>query len=133
MDESKNITNINIFGGNNQVLPNATHASQTIIGGTSADSQPTLDIPMATYIGDQEALRGYIIRIGQAPDVVTLCKSVVADIFNDVLADTVNPADTVKSEAFINALIPLCTFDSGKTVKNIRAAIRKYVLCEVEP
>ena len=116
---------LNIYGGNVQLLPNATTAVQYVFGEAGPVSEP-----LALYIEDGETRRNYLVRITQSPDVVTLCQTVLADLFNEVFADYEEPAKLIKSKEFIQALIPLLPFDSGKTERNIRHAIRKYVLGE---
>ncbi len=116
----------NIHGGNVQVLPNASSAVQYIYEENThveADS-------LAPYIHDERERRNYARRIAQSPDVTTLCQTVLSDMFNDVLADFTAPHQLVKSKEFIHAIIPLLTFDMGKSEHNLRHAIRKYVLGE---
>ena len=64
------------------------------------------------------------------PDVATLCQTVLTDLFNEVFCDCVEPAKLIKSKEFINAIIPLLPFKQGKSLRNIRRAIVKYVLGE---
>ena len=116
----------NIRGGNVQVLPNATTAVQYIYGEPAPERRDTL----APYIHDEAERRNYERRIAQSPDVTTLCRTVLTDLFNDVLADFTEPVRLVKSKEFIQALLPLLTFESGKTERNIRHGIRRYVLGE---
>lgn len=116
----------NISGGNVQVLPNATTAIQNIYGPVSDDEEMTL----APYIHDREERRNYAQRIRSCGDSVTLCKTVLADLYNDVLGDCIQSRELVKGKEFINALKPLLAFECG--VENLRHAIRKYVLGEIK-
>ena len=58
------------------------------------------------------------------------CQTVLTDLFNEVFCDCVEPAKLIKSKEFINAIIPLLPFKQGKSLRNIRRAIVKYVLGE---
>lgn len=118
----------NINGGNVQVLPEATVAVQNIFAGEGEK----VETPLDPYIHDKSDRLNYAQRITACPDVVTLCKTVLADLYNEVLADSVGSQDLVKSKPFINAVLKLCTFSSGKTEENLRIAIRKYVLGELK-
>lgn len=86
--------------------------------------------PLASYIQDEEVRHDFVKRIAQCPDVATLCQTVLTDLFNEVFCDCVEPAKLIKSKEFINAIIPLLPFKQGKSLRNIRRAIVKYVLGE---
>lgn len=118
----------NINGGNVQVLPEATVAVQNIFGGEGEN----VETPLDPYVHDKADRLNYVQRITACPDITTLCKTVLADLYNEVLADSVGSQDLVKSKPFINAVLKLCTFSSGKTEENLRIAIRKYVLGELK-
>lgn len=85
---------------------------------------------LASYIQDEEVRHDFVKRIAQCPDVATLCQTVLTDLFNEVFCDCVEPAKLIKSKEFINAIIPLLPFKQGKSLRNIRRAIVKYVLGE---
>ena len=113
---------LHIHGENIQVLPNAMFAIQYIC------LEPC-DL-LASYIQDEEVRHDFVKRIAQCPDVATLCQTVLTDLFNEVFCDCVEPAKLIKSKEFINAIIPLLPFKQGKSLRNIRRAIVKYVLGE---
>ena len=69
-------------------------------------------------------------RLCACPDTVTLCQTVLTDLYNEILADYSSPLKLVKSRAFISALLPHLTFVNGANVPSIRYGIRKYVLGE---
>lgn len=115
----------NISGGNIQVLPNATTAIQNIY--EQADDEE--DKVLAPYIHDKVERRNYVLRIKSCSDSVTLCKTVLADLYNDVLGDCIKSQDLIKGKEFITAIKPLLAFECG--VENLRIAIRKYVLGEI--
>ncbi len=115
------------YGGTLQNVPDAKVAIQYVFGLGGENNEST---PLDPYVHDKIERMNYIQRIGQCPDVVTLCKTVLVDLYNDELADFSDSRTLVKSDDFIQALILLLTFDEGRTVKNIRRSIRKYVLGE---
>lgn len=85
---------------------------------------------LAAYIPDEALRLLYERRLRSCPSMVIVCQTVLPDLFNDVLADYSAPRKLVKSRAFISALLPHLTFESGATVENMRSGIRKYVLGE---
>ena len=107
---------LHIHGENIQVLPNAMFAIQYIC--LDPGEKP------------EEVRHDFVKRIAQCPDVATLCQTVLTDLFNEVFCDCVEPAKLIKSKEFINAIIPLLPFKQGKSLRNIRRAIVKYVLGE---
>lgn len=116
----------NISGGNVQVLPNATTAIQNVYSQSCSEE----DMALAPYVHDLGERHNYVRRIKACHDSTTLCKTVLADLYNDVLADCINSRDLVKSKEFINAIKPLLAFECG--VEALRAAIRKHTLGETE-
>lgn len=83
---------------------------------------------LASYIQDEEDASRLREANRPMPDVATLCQTVLTDLFNEVFCDCVEPAKLIKSKEFINAIIPLLPFKQGKSLRNIRRAIVKYVL-----
>lgn len=116
----------NISGGNVQVLPNASTAIQYNYG-QAADGE---DMALAPYIHDTDERHNYAQRIKSCRDSVTLCKTVLADLYNDVLGDCIKSRDLIKGKEFLTAIKPLLAFECG--VENLRIGIRKYVLGEIE-
>ena len=127
--EKSDVT-FHIHGGNVQVLPTATTAIQNNFGGVN-DSGSDAPTPLDPYIHDRAERQNFLRRITQCPDAVILCKTVLADLYNDVLADFEGSKELIRSKTFVEAIMPLLTFDSGKSVKNIQALIRKYVFGEL--
>ncbi len=115
------------YGGTLQNVPDAKVAIQYIFGSEGKNNEAT---PLDPYVHDRAERMNYIQRITQCSDVVTLCRTVLVDLYSNELADFSDSRTLVKSDDFIQALIPLFTFDEGKTIKNIRRSIRKYVLGE---
>lgn len=126
MEDKSNVT-IVITGGNNQVQPNATTGVQMNFGSGKGDENSS--DPLMTYIADEETRKRYIARLASCTDVPTLCKTVLLDMYDEVIKDLPEPEETIKSKTFINAIIPyLVCIDSGKTIPNIRSYIHKYIL-----
>lgn len=131
---------LHIHGENIQVLPNAMFAIQYICldPGEKPEVVSEKDVRpdpepcdlLASYIQDEEVRHDFVKRIAQCPDVATLCQTVLTDLFNEVFCGCVEPAKLIKSKEFINAIIPLLPFKQGKSLRNIRRAIVKYVLGE---
>ena len=99
MTEEKTTININIHGGNNQILPNATHAEQHFhYHNTEAAYQPS----RTRIYNNVEVDAGYIEQLHKCYTAANLA---------------------VKAEFFTN-LLPFCpNLKKGKTECNIRAHI----------
>ena len=109
-----------------QIQPNATIAIQNISSLINEEDNKA----MAPYVHDVEERYNYIQRIRACNDSVTLCKTVLADLYNDQIADCIKSQDLIKSKEFITSIMPLLSFECG--VENLRIAIRKYVLGEIK-
>ena len=124
---------INIHGGNNQILPNATEAVQNFYGtGESvsrpdAPSLPTLSDdyldPAASrlipYLNNKADLEEYLIQLQACQSASELAR-IILDMCSK--EDRVTPDEIVK-DRFISLFLPLVSFTGGKTVNNIRARI----------
>ena len=121
----------NIYGGSNQILPNATSATQNYYGDeaelekddVSKDKEPILS-PEATrlfsYINKVEDLRVYLVQIAECTNAVELARVIVNMAERE---PKITPEEIVK-ERFISLFLPLTPlFVSGKTISNIRARI----------
>lgn len=134
MEEKSNIT-FNISGGNNQILPNATHAVQNFYGDQFAEealkASTNLEEVIAPlteeekdlqkYINKVELLKRYISRLQQCTSASDIGKIVV-----DMRMDEEVRVDEVEcvKERFINVLLALApNLSGGKTVSNVRQRI----------
>lgn len=121
----------NIYGGSNQILPNATSATQNYYGDeaepeeddVNKDEEPVLS-PEATrlfsYINKVEDLRVYLVQIAECTNAVELARVIVNMAEREL---KITPEEIVK-ERFISLFLPLTPlFVSGKTISNIRARI----------
>lgn len=121
----------NIYGGSNQILPNATSATQNYYADEAEpeeddadkEEEPALS-PEATrlfsYINKVEDLRVYLAQIAECTNAVELARVIVNMTERE---PRITPEEMVK-ERFISLFFPLTPlFVSGKTVSNIRARI----------
>jgi len=121
----------NIYGGNNQILPNATKAEQNFYGDQFAEKtlakdgeapQPLTEEEQALsiYINKVESLRGYITLLRS-------CKT--ARDLGEVVATMRQQEPTLTNElivkqSFISLLLPFVPkWEKGQTIDNIRVAI----------
>ena len=120
---------ININGGNNQILPNATEAVQNFYGDRFSEhpvpDEPAKEIQLpeaqklALYI-NKECLDRYLALIGECRSATELAKVVVEMVEQE---PKLFPEEMVK-ERFIKLLLPFASkLEKGKTIDNIRARI----------
>lgn len=130
---------ININGGNNQILPNATEAVQNFYGDQFAErilANPASDgasIPevskLSLYI-DKVNLPGYISQIGECLNATEFAK-VVISIFEQEPKLT---EEEIVKERFIRLLLPFATkLAKGRTIDNLRARINDALLSRPKP
>lgn len=135
MSEKPSVT-INVYGGNNQVFPNATEAVQHIYvgapSGVQSDDTPSASASEAgldtfaaekalllAYIGDRQKLESYIVGLGECTDASELAQLTVS-LSRDCGIDK---SIIVKSR-FIRLLFPFAhRVTHGKSVDNVRARI----------
>lgn len=121
--------NININGGVNQILPNATEAKQIFYGDQFAESLLNTDTPqepsgpeiekLAIYI-NKENLPGYLARIAECQTATELAMVIVQMAEQE---HRLAPQDIVKAR-FIHLLLPYATkLSKGTSVDNVRARI----------
>ena len=121
---------INISGGNNQILPVATHAEQHYhtagtVGAVSHCANPDLsndmqDHRLAIYINNVEDLRRYLSLLSACQSAAEVGRC-VTQMVQHTPGLTI---DTAKTEPFISILLCLATsVTKGITVENFRKAI----------
>lgn len=117
-------THINIYGGNNQILPNATQAVQNFYGSEFASKEkeeplPPEVQPLLLYI-NKENLADYLARIGECQTATELA-AVVLDMVGKESRLT---SDLIVKERFIKQLLPFADkITKGATVDNVRQRI----------
>lgn len=129
-----NDVTININGGNNQILPNATEAVQNFYGDQFAEKKlsntadgiescPEAD-KLSLYI-NKVNLPGYISQIGECQTATEFAK-VVLSIFEQESKLT---EEEIVKERFIRLLLPFATkLAKGRTIDNLRARINDALL-----
>ena len=120
---------INIYGGSNQILPNATEAKQIFYGDRLAEkilsgespkeeSLPEVD-KLSIYI-NKENIPAYLSQIGECQTATELAKVVVEMAEHEPRLT----AEEIVKERFISLLLPFAfKLTKGKTVDNVRARI----------
>lgn len=120
---------ININGGNNQILPNATEAVQNFYGDQFAeyilkkqdedDESSTQKERLALYI-NKENINGYLAQIGECNNATELAKVVVQMCEQE---PRLTQEEIVK-ERFIRLLLPFAKrLTKGRGIDNLRARI----------
>lgn len=128
MDDKANII-FNISGGNNQILPNATQATQNFYGDKymeemakkgNADEAPEITkSSLAHYINNVERLTYYIGKLYSCKDARSLAQ-VVIEMLKDPEVAIDN--DEMVKERFIKKLLPHAP-KVTTTISNIRQRI----------
>ena len=129
-EDKKNIT-FNIYGGNNQILPNATKAEQHFYGdkfakealrnGETAEQSLTDDERrFALFVEKEESVRNYVSSLAACKTAADVGKVVAIMCENEPYLDE----KRISKQNFIETLIPLIPgVESGKGVDNLRIQI----------
>lgn len=133
MEEDKNNITFNIYGGSNQILPNATKAEQIFYGdqfakealrkGASGEKPLTDDERrLAVYIEKEESLRNYVAQLAACKTAADVGEVVAMMCENEPLLF----AERVAKAKFIQTLIPLIPgVEQGRGIDNLRIQIFK--------
>lgn len=130
---------ININGGNNQILPNATEAVQNfygdqyaekILGTQTPDSSSSPELGKLSLYIDKVNLPGYISQIGECLNATEFARTVIS-IFEQESRLT---EEEIVKERFIRLLLPFATkLEKGRTIDNLRARINDALLSRPKP
>ena len=130
---------ININGGNNQILPNATEAVQNFYGDQYAEKNlgtPTPDSSSSPELGklslyiDKVNIPGYISQRGECLNATEFARIVIS-IFEQESRLT---EEEIVKERFIRLLLPFATkLAKGRTIDNLRARINDALLSRPKP
>ena len=135
-ENSKSNVTFNIYGGNNQILPNATEAVQNFYGDQFADQKlhsegESTDAPnedeqrLAIYINNVETLEEYVAKLSVCVSARELALVVDAMVWDSsVKVDR----DTAVMQEFIRVLLPLAPHVTTG-INNIRKQINN-LLCK---
>ena len=129
--ESGGAVAINIFGGCQQILPNATRAVQNFYGDQFAGERSREEVlerldlsPEArrlfVYIDDMETLTGYMSRLA----VCTTASELAVVVMDMVERQPRVTREEMVRERFIRTLLPLAPrVTTGRSIDNVRARI----------
>jgi len=121
---------ININGGNNQILPNATQAVQNFYGDRPSESESPAELPddylspeaarLLPYINKEEDLNRYLAQIIECRTATELARVILAMQEREPKITS----DEMVKERFISLFLSITpNITKGKTVDNIRARI----------
>ena len=131
-EKERPVININIHGGNNQILPVATKAEQHFHFSGSADAAgrevaagpwtAVDEARLSVYVSDREKLRGYIAVLAACTTAGEVGEAVVGMCVDEPRVSQ----DLIVREAFISALLPfLVKVVRGKGIDNLRHSINE--------
>lgn len=124
---------INIYGGSQQILPNATEAVQNFYGDRFAkdilreDALGRLNLSpearhLSVYINNVEDLSSYLVRLSECATATELALVVVDMVESQ---PRITKEEMVK-ERFIKLLLPLVPgITTGRSIDNVRARINE--------
>lgn len=133
MEEDKNGITFNIYGGSNQILPNATKAEQHFYGdqfakealrkGAGQELSLTDDERrLLMFVDKEESLRNYVAQLAVCKTAADVGQVVAMMCENESHLDEVR----IVKENFIETLIPFITgVEKGKGIDNLRIQIDK--------
>lgn len=136
MEEEKNNITFNIYGGNNQILPNATKAEQHFYGDKfakealrngEAGEKPLTDDErrLMLYVENEESLRNYVASLAACKTAADVGRVVVIMYQNEPKLTE----ERIVKEEFIKTLLPFIDgVDKGKGIDNLRVQINNALL-----
>lgn len=133
--EEKNASNvhINIYGGTNQILPNATKAEQHFYYRAEQPETPAPDAQprpwteddkrrLSLYIEKEETLRAYIATLAACTTAQQVGEAVAKMCADEPKLN----GDLIAKEKFIRLLLPfLVRLEKGKGIDNLRLNINE--------
>lgn len=136
MEEEKNNITFNIYGGNNQILPNATKGEQHFYGDKfakealkngEAGEKPLTDDErrLMLYVENEESLRNYVASLAACKTAADVGRVVVIMYQNEPKLTE----ERIVKEEFIKTLLPFIDgVDKGKGIDNLRVQINNALL-----
>ena len=131
MEEGKNGITINIYGGSNQILPNATKAEQLFYGDQfakealrkGAATEPTLtddERRLLMFVEKEESLRNYVASFAVCKTAAEVGEVVALMCENEPRLT----AERIVKKEFIEKIIPFIDgVESGRGIDNLRIHI----------
>ena len=132
MEEEKNNITFNIYGGNNQILPNATKAEQHFYGDQLVKealrkeaTEPPLTADerrLLMFVEKEESLRNYVASLAACKTAADVGKVVAIMCENEPFLNK----DRIAKQNFLEALQPLIPgVEKGIGIDNLRIQIDK--------
>jgi hypothetical protein len=133
MEEEKNNITFNIYGGSNQILPNATKAEQHFYGdqfakealrkGSAPEPPLTADERrLLMFVEKEESLRNYVASLAACKTAADVGKVVAMMCENEPRLDSIR----IAKQNFIETLQPLIPgVEKGTGIDNLRIQIDK--------
>lgn len=130
-ESSKSNVTVNIYGGNNQILPNATHAEQHFYGNEFAEKMLAKEGEAgASFSDDEQRLSIYINNVERRTGYITMLRSCTSakEVGEVVVAmrqqEPSLTDELIVKQCFISLLLPFVPkWEKGQTIDNIRVAI----------
>lgn len=131
MEEDKNGITFNIYGGSNQILPNATKAEQHFYGDQFAKEALRQGAPdeapltpderrLLVYVEQEESLRNYVASLAACRTAADVGQVVALMCENESRLDN----ERIATKAFIETVLPLIPgVGKGRGVDNLRIQI----------
>ena len=131
MEEDKNKITFNIYGGSNQILPNAAKAEQHFYGDQFAKEalrngeagEPALtddERRLMMYVEKEESLRNYVASLKACKTAAEVGRVVVIMSENEPRLTE----ERIVKEDFIEKLVPFITnVQNGRGIANLRVQI----------
>lgn len=131
MEEDKNNITFNIYGGSNQILPNATKAEQHFYGDQFAKEAlrkgATVESPLTdeerrllVYIEKEESLRNYVASLAACTSAADVGRVVIIMSENEPRLTE----ERIVKEDFIEKLLPFIpSVEKGRGIANLRTQI----------
>lgn len=132
-EKTASSVNINIYGGTNQILPNATKAEQHFHYEQGKTEVPAPDEPsrpwssdderrLSLYIEKEETLRAYIATLAACTTAQQVGEAVAQMCADEPKLN----GDLIAKEKFIRLLLPfLVRLEKGKGIDNLRLNINE--------
>lgn len=132
MEEDKNCITFNIYGGSNQILPNATKAEQHFYGDQFAKEalhRGAAELPLtederrlSLFVEKEESLRNYVASLAACKTAADVGKVVAIMCENEPYLNETR----IAKQNFIEALHPLIPgVEKGTGIDNLRIQIDK--------
>lgn len=133
MEEDKNNITFNIYGGSNQILPNATKAEQHFYGDQFAKEALRKGAPtehpltdderrLLMFVNKEESLRNYVATLAACKTAAEVGKVVAMMCENEPYLNETR----IAKQNFIETLIPLIPgVEKGIGIDNLRIQIAK--------